>query len=82
MNRKIRKAFLKEDAKITALVRNLTIRRLKALSIDYIVSDGKIISTQNKMVEKIYNQTMMDVMIDFEKLGGKIYKLKQAYGIK
>ena len=82
MKRQIKRAINKNEKALTSIAQRQLIRKLKALGIDYVRSGDTIISTRNKDVERLYNLCMMDVMVDFEKLGGKLHLLKQYYGYK
>lgn len=82
MNRQIKRSLTKNEKALTSIAQKLLIRALKHHEIDYIRTGDKIVSTRNKDVEKLYNQAMMEVMVDFERLGGSLTQLKQYYGYK
>lgn len=82
MNRKVKRSIEHNEKALTSIVQRMLIRRLKQLGIDFIRKGDKIISTRNKDVETLYNRTMMDVMVDFERVGGKLSLLKRFYNMK
>lgn len=82
MKRTIRRSIAKNEKALTSIAQRRLIRVLKELNIDFIRTGNKIMSTRNKDVERLYNKCMMDVMVDFERLGGKLHLLKELYGYK
>lgn len=79
MNRLIRRALKKHNNEITRIVKQATVRRLKYFEIDFSIHGDNIISTRAKDVEDVYNATMTQVIADFNRVGGKLDKLKQIY---
>lgn len=82
MNRKIKRALKKNEKELTSIAQRILIRNLKALDIDFIRSGDKILSNRNRDVERLYDQCMMEVIVDFQRLDGSLHKLKQFYGYK
>ncbi len=79
MNRLIRRALKKNNDEVTRIVKQATVRRLKHFDIDFTIHDDRIVSTRAKDVEDVYNATMTQVIADFNRVGGKLDKLKQIY---
>lgn len=79
MNRTVRRAIQKYDKGITSLVRKVTIRRLKAQNIDYVVDDDRIVSTRQKDVERVYNSTMLEILANMNRANGDFSLVKKLY---
>lgn len=75
MNRKYKRALIKYDKELSKAAVKLTKKRLKEENIDYVIaSDQTILSTRDKDVQRIYDDSMLTIITLFYRFEGDIHK--------